>query len=251
MPTKALLLDGFGTVLDWRAPFAQANEDALRRALASVDDGRVGLPPFAEWLPRWQALRAEDRARLDPEHRERDYGARWRESLTRSGLPKRHARDLGTAACARYFQELGGSIRLAPDAGPEFWLALPEGVRVALVTNYGDGPSMRKALDRLRVAFRFDALVITGEVGRLKPHPAVFERALDALGVGPSEAVMVGDDVARDVRGAHAAGIPAVLVANPREGLRDARPAPASEDAGPAIARIASLADLPPLLASR
>lgn len=249
MPIQALLLDGFGTVLDWRAPFEQVNEDALRRAHALVD-GRIACPPFGDWHAHYRALREEDRARLDPEHRERDYLARFQESLKRAGLVKRHARDLGAAACDRYFRELEASVRLAPDATQEFWLDLPQGLKVALVSNYGDGASLRRALDRLKVSFRFDATVITGDVGHLKPHRIVFERALDELGVAPEHALMVGDDPARDVLGATALGMRAALVANPRDGLRDARPEGAqSPDASPAVARLGSLAELPSLLA--
>ena len=45
-----------------------------------------------------------------------------------------------------------------------------------------------------------------------KPSPAFFRAALDALGVRPQEAVMIGDDLESDVGGAQAAGMRGVLV---------------------------------------
>jgi HAD superfamily hydrolase (TIGR01458 family) len=45
-----------------------------------------------------------------------------------------------------------------------------------------------------------------------KPSRAYFESALAALGVGPEEAIMVGDDVEADVGGAKAIGLRGVLV---------------------------------------
>ncbi len=45
-----------------------------------------------------------------------------------------------------------------------------------------------------------------------KPAPAFFQAALDYLGVGASEALMVGDDLESDVLGAQAVGISGVLV---------------------------------------
>ncbi|HEX3055851.1 MAG TPA: HAD-IA family hydrolase, partial [Gaiellaceae bacterium] len=45
------------------------------------------------------------------------------------------------------------------------------------------------------------------EVGWRKPHPAIFERALDALGVEPSATLFVGDTLATDVAGAAALGM--------------------------------------------
>jgi HAD superfamily hydrolase (TIGR01458 family) len=45
-----------------------------------------------------------------------------------------------------------------------------------------------------------------------KPSPAFFAQALGDLGVGPADAVMVGDDVESDIGGALGAGLAAVLV---------------------------------------
>ena len=42
------------------------------------------------------------------------------------------------------------------------------------------------------------------------PHPAPFDAALSRLGVPASHAVMVGDSLANDIRGAQAAGLEAV-----------------------------------------
>jgi HAD superfamily hydrolase (TIGR01458 family) len=45
-----------------------------------------------------------------------------------------------------------------------------------------------------------------------KPAPEFFQAALDDLTVGPADALMVGDDIGSDVRGAQAIGITGVLV---------------------------------------
>ena len=45
-----------------------------------------------------------------------------------------------------------------------------------------------------------------------KPAPAFFEAALGLLGLPPASALMIGDDIQGDVRGAQAAGIAAALV---------------------------------------
>jgi HAD superfamily hydrolase (TIGR01458 family) len=75
-----------------------------------------------------------------------------------------------------------------------------------------------------------------------KPSGAFFAAALSTLGVGPGEAVMVGDDIEADVLGAQHAGIPGVLVRTGKytEGDEDG-------DDGPRHV-IDSIADLPGLL---
>lgn len=45
-----------------------------------------------------------------------------------------------------------------------------------------------------------------------KPDPAFYRAAVDALGLDPSEVVMVGDDIRSDVDGAQRAGLTGVLV---------------------------------------
>ncbi|NOG52605.1 MAG: HAD-IA family hydrolase [Chloroflexi bacterium] len=48
------------------------------------------------------------------------------------------------------------------------------------------------------------------DAGFLKPHPEVFRRALTKIGVGPKEAVFVGDNLAADILGAKSVGMKAV-----------------------------------------
>ena len=82
------------------------------------------------------------------------------------------------------------------------------GLKLGLVSNAIDPPDLlHRDLAELGVAERLDVAVFSSEVGRRKPDPAIFERALDALGVAPERALMVGDKVAIDVAGAKALGM--------------------------------------------
>lgn len=58
----------------------------------------------------------------------------------------------------------------------------------------------------------FDFSVSSAEVGKVKPHPSVFESALAKAGAMPNETVHIGDDEHRDIYGASAAGIRTVWV---------------------------------------
>jgi HAD superfamily hydrolase (TIGR01549 family) len=57
-----------------------------------------------------------------------------------------------------------------------------------------------------------DAIVDSRSHGRVKPHPTIFQAALELLGAMPAEAVMVGDSVEEDVEGARALGMRAILI---------------------------------------
>jgi putative hydrolase of the HAD superfamily len=60
------------------------------------------------------------------------------------------------------------------------------------------------------LAERIDFAVFSSEVGKRKPHPAIFERALNALGVEAVDSVFVGDRLYEDVRGAGELGMTTV-----------------------------------------
>ena len=58
-----------------------------------------------------------------------------------------------------------------------------------------------------------DAAISSSDCGYLKPHPRIFQAALDLTGVAPEDAVMVGDSFAHDVVGARRAGMRGILLA--------------------------------------
>jgi putative hydrolase of the HAD superfamily len=57
-----------------------------------------------------------------------------------------------------------------------------------------------------------DAVLTSHVHGKTKPHGTIFAAILDRLGVGPAEAVMVGDTIEDDIEGALAVGMRAVLL---------------------------------------
>ena len=56
-----------------------------------------------------------------------------------------------------------------------------------------------------------DAHFFSSEVGLRKPHPKIFQLALDELKVDPSEAVFIGDRLKEDVGGAQDVGMKGIL----------------------------------------
>jgi putative hydrolase of the HAD superfamily len=82
------------------------------------------------------------------------------------------------------------------------------GLKLGLVSNAIDPPDLlHRDLAEFGVAERLDVAVFSSEVGRRKPDPLIFRRVLDALGVAPENALMVGDKVAIDIAGAKALGM--------------------------------------------
>ena len=85
------------------------------------------------------------------------------------------------------------------------------GLRLGLVSNAFDpGWLLHRDLEQMGIAERIDYAVFSSEVGKRKPHPEIFERALEALEVAPDEALFVGDRLYEDVRGAAQVGLTTV-----------------------------------------
>jgi putative hydrolase of the HAD superfamily len=84
-------------------------------------------------------------------------------------------------------------------------------LRLGLVSNAFDpGWLLHRDLERMGLEQRLDFSVFSSEVGMRKPHPQIFERALEALEVEPERALFVGDRLYEDVRGAGEVGMTTV-----------------------------------------
>jgi putative hydrolase of the HAD superfamily len=128
-----------------------------------------------------------------------------------------------------------------PDVLPALDAMRAAGLRLGVVSNWGwTAPEL---LHLLELASNFEVLAISARVGYQKPHPAIFQHALDQLGASPADAIHVGDDPIADVVGARRAGIEPVLIV--REHRRASIPdADVRADGAPLIGDFAGLLDL-------
>jgi HAD superfamily hydrolase (TIGR01549 family) len=104
--------------------------------------------------------------------------------------------------------EVAENFELYEDALPVLEELRAGGLQIGLVSNGIRDLTEFVAHHRLDV----DAIVDSRSHGRVKPHPTIFQAALDLLDVTPVEAVMVGDSLEEDVEGARGLGMRAVLV---------------------------------------
>jgi HAD superfamily hydrolase (TIGR01549 family) len=79
--------------------------------------------------------------------------------------------------------------------------------RLALLSNFTHPPAAIELLNGVGITSFFDVLLISGDLGYRKPHPLVFGRLTEDLGLEKSEILFVGDDPELDVDGAQRAGL--------------------------------------------
>lgn len=117
-----------------------------------------------------------------------------------------------------------------------------QGIRIGLISN------SHRCLASFQSHFELEGLIAaavsSSEHGYMKPHPSIFEAALQLVGVAAADALMVGDSLAHDIEGARRVGMRGVLV-------RRSPDAPAGSGDRPPIDGvpvIRSLGELSPLL---
>jgi len=97
---------------------------------------------------------------------------------------------------------------------PEFVRPLLEKLqkryRLAFISNYPCRKSIIESLKKSRIIDMFESIVVSGEIGRVKPHPLIFQKSTDELQVAPDNCLYVGDNWLADIQGAKRAGMQAV-----------------------------------------
>ncbi len=125
------------------------------------------------------------------------------------------------------------NYRLFDDVLPAFRALRDANLVLGVISNFEEW--LERLLDELGVADLFEVQVISGIEGVEKPDPAIFELALERVGLPASASVYVGDSPAFDTDPAEALGMLGVLI-DRRGRFPDHR--------GPGI-RITSLSELP------
>jgi putative hydrolase of the HAD superfamily len=241
---QVVLFDLGGTLLHYEQPpeftLEQLNYRALRTMIAAAIAAGAKMPD-----PEL-AIRAVGRMAAVMEAKaKRTHYSNTAENIIQEGLEavgvKLSARawDAGLAA---YYRTISEAARLTDEGVRDILsLLIEQGRGLGLVSNTWWTPAMHDAdLDRFGLLDFFPVRVYSCAAGVVKPHPAIYRQALDALDVVPAEAIFVGDRLAVDVAGPQKIGMRAVLVASPYRVEEDPEIQP--------DARIGSIGELPALL---
>ena len=190
MPTRGLLFDFDGLLVDTETPARLAYEELYR------EHGHE-LP-----LDRWATLVGTIGADFDPDaHLEELVGA----PLDKVALTERRR--------AREF-ELCDLEDLRPGIADYLTEAERRALKTAIVSS-STTEWIDRHLRRLDRLDHWDAIVAAnGDAARAKPQPDLYREALDRLGLQPPDAIAFEDSV-NGIRAAKAAGIFVVAVPNP------------------------------------
>jgi putative hydrolase of the HAD superfamily len=231
---KALLFD-IGSTL-WSSPPEDpdglnfcygAGRDALAAALSDVPEREVLIEAvegyFAEWEDRWKA----DNTMVE----QRPTTAFVAEALLRIGIT---APDDALQAFTDALLETSVHTARAEAEEPEMRAALQAlrnlGMRLGCVSNaFMGAATLQRIMVEKGLGEHLELIISSCESGYRKPHPMIYQAALDAMGVRPEEVIFVGDRLDADVAGPAALGMRTVLTLQYRQ--EDHTTAPVRPDA--------------------
>jgi putative hydrolase of the HAD superfamily len=199
---KAIGFDLFNTLLTVEP---SALEEALERLTLSLT--MSGIPVEKESFKdayRESALRFMHETRLDGKETHNRF---WISAALLSQGYEVAPEDSRIAdAVNAYFSAFMGRCHLIPGT-MEMLEILKGAYLLGLLSNFTHPPAIREIIDSLGLTPRFDAVLISGELGYRKPHPLVFQQLMRELGVRKEHILYVGDDPEPDITGARQAGI--------------------------------------------
>jgi putative hydrolase of the HAD superfamily len=237
---RAILFDFGGTLMHGRrnwAPIVAKADDALTIHLRS-QGMEVNLNTFP----------TEFRKRLDEyfKQREKDllettYTFVLRELLKEKGYDDVSS-DMLRGALDALFAVTQENWGLEEDAIPTIEALKERGYSLGIVSNAGDDKDVQQLARGFGITQYFDFILTSAACSYRKPHPRIFEIALANWYCHPSEAVMVGDNLDADIRGAQQAGLYGLWIS------RRADPKMEDQVQVQPDASLSSLSELPALL---
>jgi putative hydrolase of the HAD superfamily len=207
-PLQAVLFDFDGTLATYRSHLELYVSAAAGCGIA-VTEERLREFLVDAWRP-WLTPEGIDHSAHSTA--EATYNAEVRSRLHVARLAHAGATgDLDTVA-ARICELEGDPVHFEvyEDTLPVLERLKAEGLRTAIVSNHIW--RLPEVVDGLGLGPYIDHVLTSARVGYRKPHPAIYQAALKAVGVPADAALFVGDSPSHDIDGPRAAGMRAVLI---------------------------------------
>jgi HAD superfamily hydrolase (TIGR01549 family) len=204
---RAVFLDFYGTLVRFDPPAELIQVQACEAEGLTASAGAV-----ARAYPTADAYMARENAR----------GLIWRRSrpdqetffaeyehrlLAAAGL------QVSSAVAARVWSRVSRAnkdLALYEDASPALDEIRAAGLMTGIISNIGR--DLQSLVIDLGLRDRMDVWVGIADAGEGKPHAPIFQAAMAKVGVGPREALHVGDQYDSDVVGSTGAGMHALLL---------------------------------------
>lgn len=215
---RAVLFDMFDTLVNFRnvhLPLVRVNGREVRSTSPFVYEALrplcAGIPFEDFFLAFVGSYRAAEEIR-NREQREVTARERFRMLFARLQIPEGpQSAALMEAGIAEHMRQLARAMEF-PESHRDLVDRLGSRYRLGIISNFDHGPTVEMALTIHGIRDRFEAVVVSADTGWRKPRPEIFQETFRRMGIGPTDAIFVGDTPEVDVLGAQAVGMDVIWI---------------------------------------
>jgi putative hydrolase of the HAD superfamily len=229
---RAVIFDMFDTLVNFRnvhLPLVQINGREVRSTSPFVYEvlkPLCGTIPFEAFFHAFMGTYQAAEEMRNREQREVTARERFRMLFARLQIPDGpRVADLMEAGIAEHMRQLARAMEF-PESHRALLDRLQPRYRLGIISNFDHGPTVEMALTAHGIRERFEAVVVSADIGWRKPKPEIFLETFRQMGIGPTDAIFVGDTPDVDVVGAQAVGMDVIWIDNGTKALPPGTPAP-------------------------
>jgi putative hydrolase of the HAD superfamily len=208
MTIKGILFDLYGTVIDIET---DESLEEIYRGIAHY------LTYHGVYLHRWEVrdryyeIMKQQKEERGERYPEIDVEAIWNRFLRQEGIKAPLARRKLATILAQIYRAISRKrLQLYPDVKRVLDELRPI-YRMGLVSDAQPCYALPE-MKAVGLEGYFDPIIISAHYGFRKPDTRLMGKALDAMKLGPAEAIFVGNDMYRDIYGASQLGIRTILL---------------------------------------
>jgi putative hydrolase of the HAD superfamily len=210
-PLKAILFDMGSTLLE----FENSTWDVLRRLSTEtgyefLQEKKLSLPNLEEFSGILSAEFLLARSEVEQSLKEMKFEKVIFDFFTKLNLSTSDG--IYGSFLEVYYRSVTNQVTLVDGAEEVLKFFKEKNLKIGLISNtiFPEKFHLRE-LKRFGLYPYLDAYFFSSQVGVRKPHPKIFQLALEKFKVDPSEAVFVGDRLQEDVGGAQNVGMKGIL----------------------------------------
>jgi YjjG family noncanonical pyrimidine nucleotidase len=196
MKPEFIYFDLDNTLLDHTSAENEAQKVTYRQYT------ELQMVPIAEWLHTYAEINHAlwQQYQMDDIDREELQLARFRDSMLKLGLDPSQSSEIGAAYMGHYrnyWNWIDGARQAIEEVSGR--------IGTGIITN-GFRETQQKKYEVLELNRYCSQFLISEDVGKMKPHPEVFDQATEMAGVKRENILYVGDSYSSDIVGGRNAG---------------------------------------------
>jgi putative hydrolase of the HAD superfamily len=208
MTIKGILFDLYGTLVDIET---DESKDEIYRTIAHYLTYHGVYLHGDEVRERYYQIMRQQREASGEEYTEIDVEAIWNELLLQEGIRFVPIRGQLAKVLAQVYRAVSRNrLQLYPGV-KEVLNTLRTSYGLALVTD-AQSCYVIPEIRAVGLGSYFKPVIISSHYGYRKPDSRLFAKALDKMGLKPTEVVCIGNDMFRDIHGAALLGIKTIFI---------------------------------------